>query len=117
MVTSETEETFPLWTQAALGFWDFNTWPVDPVCRQKVRPEVAEQVTYQGKIYYLCSPDCARRFAEAPASWLEPTSGPAQDKEARPIPALKPLGRAPGERFLLAWVPAIYGVEVDFIGR
>ncbi|MCC9076012.1 AI-2E family transporter [Litorilinea aerophila] len=70
----------------------FLTWPVDPVCRQKVRPEVAEQVTYQGKIYYLCSPDCARRFAEAPASWLEPTSGPAQDKEARPIPALKPPG-------------------------
>lgn len=42
----------------------FLAWPVDPVCRQKVMPEMAEPAAYQGQTYYLCSPDCARRFAE-----------------------------------------------------
>lgn len=50
----------------------FLAWPVDPVCHRKVMPEVAERVTFEGKAYHLCSPDCARHFAEAPASWLEP---------------------------------------------
>lgn len=72
----------------------FLAWPVDPVCRQKVMPELAEQVPYQSKTYYLCSPDCARIFAQAPASWLEPESEPEQDKpnEPVPIPALKASG-------------------------
>jgi len=48
----------------------FLTWPVDPVCQQKVMPAIAEQVTYQGKTYYFSDPDCARKFVEAPASWL-----------------------------------------------
>lgn len=48
----------------------FLTWPVDPVCQQKVMPAIAEQVTYQGKTYYFSDPDCARKFVDAPASWL-----------------------------------------------
>jgi predicted PurR-regulated permease PerM/YHS domain-containing protein len=59
----------------------FLTWPVDPVCRQKVMPQVAERVTYQGKTYYFCDPVCARRFVKAPTSWLASPAALPSDLE------------------------------------
>lgn len=55
----------------------FLSWPVDPVCGQRVMPALAEQFSYQGKTYYFTDPECARRFAQAPATWLTPTTAPA----------------------------------------
>ncbi len=40
---------------------------IDPVCRMHVRPETAPaRLPFAGGVYYFCSFECARRFAERP---------------------------------------------------
>ncbi len=40
---------------------------VDPVCRMQVQPETAPaRLPYSGRMYYFCSFDCAKIFAEQP---------------------------------------------------
>jgi adenylate cyclase len=43
---------------------------VDPVCRMQVRPESAPaRLPFAGEMYFFCSFDCARVFAERPESY------------------------------------------------
>ena len=45
--------------------------PIDPVCRMVVHPEKAAGIlAHEGKRYFFCSIDCARRFAEEPARYV-----------------------------------------------
>ncbi len=41
--------------------------PVDPVCRMTVQRDTAPaQLLFEGRVYYFCSVECARLFAERP---------------------------------------------------
>lgn len=43
----------------------------DPVCGMLVDPkQAAGQRQHQGKTYYLCSPDCLKKFDQAPQRYV-----------------------------------------------
>lgn len=43
----------------------------DPVCGMEVDPKTAtNKSTYQGKIYYFCSPGCKRDFDKEPNKYI-----------------------------------------------
>jgi adenylate cyclase len=45
--------------------------PIDPVCHMAVDPErAAGMIVHEGVHYYLCSPDCIRRFAADPERFV-----------------------------------------------
>ena len=47
---------------------------VDPVCGMRLNKNyAAAQFEYQGRRYYFCVQDCARKFTENPARYLEPS--------------------------------------------
>src|SRR4029077_11707719 len=43
----------------------------DPVCGMNVDPDkAAARVDHAGKTYYFCAPGCAKRFQQAPETYL-----------------------------------------------
>jgi adenylate cyclase len=49
------------------------TLVLDPVCQMAIDPErAAGRLAYEGSDYYVCSLDCASRFAAAPADYNQP---------------------------------------------
>ena len=56
-----------------------STEVIDPVCGMMITPQDAVgHVDYQGRTYHFCSDHCVQRFREAPESFLDGTSRPAQ---------------------------------------
>lgn len=48
---------------------------IDPVCRMQVRPPTASaRLPFGGRIYYFCSFECARAFAEHPDNYATPAT-------------------------------------------
>lgn len=44
----------------------------DPVCGMDVDPKTAtNKSTYQGKMYYFCSPGCKRDFDKEPQKYIK----------------------------------------------
>lgn len=47
----------------------------DPVCGMDVDPKTAAgKSTFQGKVYYFCSPGCKRDFDKEPNKYVNPSS-------------------------------------------
>jgi Cu+-exporting ATPase len=54
----------------------------DPVCQMDVEPETAAgKYDYKRKTYYFCSQHCLEKFRDNPASYLAPTSKPAEERK------------------------------------
>jgi adenylate cyclase len=52
--------------------------PMDPVCRMAVDPEhAAGTLVHDGREYHFCSLECARKFADSPARYMEATEAEA----------------------------------------
>jgi Cu+-exporting ATPase len=50
----------------------------DPVCGMRINKTYAlAQMNYQGQTYYFCIPDCQKKFAEDPATYLAPKKPPS----------------------------------------
>jgi YHS domain-containing protein len=45
---------------------------IDPVCGMEVDPKTAAgKSTYQGKVYYFCSPGCEKDFDKEPDKYIK----------------------------------------------
>jgi adenylate cyclase len=64
----------PLLVYALVPEQDAASLPVDPVCHMAVDPEHAAARQTLGDVeYFLCSPECARAFADDPGRYISPS--------------------------------------------
>ena len=79
-------------------------YPTDPVCGVRVDPRTApSHLRHAEKDWWFCSPECAQRFAAAPAQYTaeEPVTGRPDGSESNTTGHSRGA-RAPGKRLPLA---------------